>query len=158
MIRRPPRSTLFPYTTLFRSTEVVGIRPVVVEVLDPGIRPVVVRAPGPGGRPVVVRVRPPGGRVRGVVGGPGAVDPRVGVVALLNGKVVGPRDRIPMGLRLNASRAASSYRGVANNHEKRKAGQGFRFVSYPIRIGVCSQSLRYDEFGRILSDEMAFAL
>src|SRR5256885_4079394 len=24
MIRRPPRSTLFPYTTLFRSTRVVG--------------------------------------------------------------------------------------------------------------------------------------
>src|SRR2546422_7515227 len=24
MIRRPPRSTLFPYTTLFRSTDVVG--------------------------------------------------------------------------------------------------------------------------------------
>src|SRR3712207_7729414 len=27
MIRRPPRSTLFPYTTLFRSPEVVGSRP-----------------------------------------------------------------------------------------------------------------------------------
>src|SRR3712207_8802724 len=26
MIRRPPRSTLFPYTTLFRSTVVVGIK------------------------------------------------------------------------------------------------------------------------------------
>src|SRR2546427_1658285 len=26
MIRRPPRSTLFPYTTLFRSLERVGIR------------------------------------------------------------------------------------------------------------------------------------
>src|SRR5258708_26054718 len=25
MIRRPPRSTLFPYTTLFRSTHAVGI-------------------------------------------------------------------------------------------------------------------------------------
>src|SRR3712207_8929153 len=25
MIRRPPRSTLFPYTTLFRSTRVAGI-------------------------------------------------------------------------------------------------------------------------------------
>src|SRR2546430_3877086 len=25
MIRRPPRSTLFPYTTLFRSTEVVAV-------------------------------------------------------------------------------------------------------------------------------------
>src|SRR2546429_3837017 len=27
MIRRPPRSTLFPYTTLFRSYSVFGIRP-----------------------------------------------------------------------------------------------------------------------------------
>src|SRR3712207_4195679 len=26
MIRRPPRSTLFPYTTLFRSGKVVGVR------------------------------------------------------------------------------------------------------------------------------------
>src|SRR3712207_7711488 len=25
MIRRPPRSTLFPYTTLFRSVQVVGV-------------------------------------------------------------------------------------------------------------------------------------
>src|SRR3712207_7310534 len=27
MIRRPPRSTLFPYTTLFRSGRAVGLRP-----------------------------------------------------------------------------------------------------------------------------------
>src|SRR2546428_5481462 len=26
MIRRPPRSTLFPYTTLFRSDHVLGVR------------------------------------------------------------------------------------------------------------------------------------
>src|SRR2546429_8528460 len=35
MIRRPPRSTLFPYTTLFRSTEVIvagGYIPVVEDV------------------------------------------------------------------------------------------------------------------------------
>src|SRR5258708_40187941 len=31
MIRRPPRSTLFPYTTLFRSS---GTRPVFVELLN----------------------------------------------------------------------------------------------------------------------------
>src|SRR5256885_5720503 len=51
MIRRPPRSTLFPYTTLFRSQEehdrrdevlnadhlVVGVDP---EVVAPGARPV----------------------------------------------------------------------------------------------------------------------
>src|SRR2546430_6667161 len=41
MIRRPPRSTLFPYTTLFRSGEVVAINAahvrfalIVVEALD----------------------------------------------------------------------------------------------------------------------------
>src|SRR5256885_9966940 len=27
MIRRPPRSTLFPYTTLFRSLEIAGVGP-----------------------------------------------------------------------------------------------------------------------------------
>src|SRR2546422_11565339 len=32
MIRRPPRSTLFPYTTLFRSPEEGGTRPEPVEV------------------------------------------------------------------------------------------------------------------------------
>src|SRR5436190_3110733 len=30
MIRRPPRSTLFPYTTLFRSDLVAGVKKVVV--------------------------------------------------------------------------------------------------------------------------------
>src|SRR3989442_3032106 len=33
MIRRPPRSTLFPYTTLFRSSE--AARPVVVKMGQP---------------------------------------------------------------------------------------------------------------------------
>src|SRR5687768_18117927 len=32
MIRRPPRSTLFPYTTLFRSEGVVGERKTAVDV------------------------------------------------------------------------------------------------------------------------------
>src|SRR3712207_8899209 len=36
MIRRPPRSTLFPYTTLFRSIRVA--------LLEPGVRAVVVPA------------------------------------------------------------------------------------------------------------------
>src|SRR2546430_12491980 len=38
MIRRPPRSTLFPYTTLFRSFERLGVRyprPVVVNGVAP---------------------------------------------------------------------------------------------------------------------------
>src|SRR3712207_7058030 len=34
MIRRPPRSTLFPYTTLFRSATVVGDRRHVANRLD----------------------------------------------------------------------------------------------------------------------------
>src|SRR4030043_1969837 len=38
MIRRPPRSTLFPYTTLFRSS------------IDPHEMPGRSRGPGPGGR------------------------------------------------------------------------------------------------------------
>src|SRR2546430_14721292 len=34
MIRRPPRSTLFPYTTLFRSGAVPGLYPVKVRVYE----------------------------------------------------------------------------------------------------------------------------
>src|SRR3712207_6962083 len=34
MIRRPPRSTLFPYTTLFRSMSLVGPRPERPEISD----------------------------------------------------------------------------------------------------------------------------
>src|SRR2546430_7465389 len=33
MIRRPPRSTLFPYTTLFRSTDIPGIGKGLAQVL-----------------------------------------------------------------------------------------------------------------------------
>src|SRR3712207_7475090 len=33
MIRRPPRSTLFPYTTLFRSSQAVGLIPCVGQML-----------------------------------------------------------------------------------------------------------------------------
>src|SRR3712207_7878877 len=36
MIRRPPRSTLFPYTTLFRSVRVVAHPPVPVAATQPG--------------------------------------------------------------------------------------------------------------------------
>src|SRR5258705_8856620 len=43
MIRRPPRSTLFPYTTLFRSA--VGDRLAGAELLNSGLR--VVRRVGP---------------------------------------------------------------------------------------------------------------
>src|SRR3712207_7879889 len=41
MIRRPPRSTLFPYTTLFRSPPVAGLGPVALDrVEDRDRRPV----------------------------------------------------------------------------------------------------------------------
>src|SRR3712207_7505972 len=37
MIRRPPRSTLFPYTTLFRSNPALGVRGLRVARRDPGL-------------------------------------------------------------------------------------------------------------------------
>src|SRR3712207_7180370 len=47
MIRRPPRSTLFPYTTLFRSLDHLGVE------LDPGHRRLAVAAdPQPAGVPL----------------------------------------------------------------------------------------------------------
>src|SRR3712207_7707114 len=49
MIRRPPRSTLFPYTTLFRSLRAVLPRPVA-----PAARP-----PRRGAPPAGARVEPP---------------------------------------------------------------------------------------------------
>src|SRR2546427_10987595 len=39
MIRRPPRSTLFPYTTLFRSQDLLRLRPdELVQLLRPAVR------------------------------------------------------------------------------------------------------------------------
>src|SRR2546428_7256434 len=38
MIRRPPRSTLFPYTTLFRSITYVALVPMIVKNLERGMR------------------------------------------------------------------------------------------------------------------------
>src|SRR5688572_32282836 len=54
MIRRPPRSTLFPYTTLFRSAWAVDgvgpvLRPFGVRQLQQRLQPVL-RAAGPGDR------------------------------------------------------------------------------------------------------------
>src|SRR5438034_7113172 len=49
MLRRPPRSTLFPYTTLFRSREDVGT---VLRLDDTGV----LHATGPFVRPLRVRV------------------------------------------------------------------------------------------------------
>src|SRR2546422_6162313 len=38
MIRRPPRSTLFPYTTLFRSKQASNIHPKVEDILNQAVR------------------------------------------------------------------------------------------------------------------------
>src|SRR5260370_16222392 len=47
MIRRPPRSTLFPYTTLFRSREPYAARAVVVSDADSSEIPIAIaRDPG----------------------------------------------------------------------------------------------------------------
>src|SRR5258705_8984991 len=53
MIRRPPRSTLFPYTTLFRSigASLELLQPFVDE-LPPGIEVIRFDVPGIGGSPV----------------------------------------------------------------------------------------------------------
>src|SRR3712207_6979825 len=53
MIRRPPRSTLFPYTTLFRSLAVLGARPA-REHRGPRAR---LRRPAPRARAEVLHVR-----------------------------------------------------------------------------------------------------
>src|SRR3989454_12602730 len=45
MIRRPPRSTLFPYTTLFRSPHPLGAPPRRLLVCADPVRPVPVVAP-----------------------------------------------------------------------------------------------------------------
>src|SRR2546425_3586349 len=60
MIRRPPRSTLFPYTTLFRSRRATGIsgavpRPATISAGPPGPR--VIRSPSRRGTAVVTRSR-----------------------------------------------------------------------------------------------------
>src|SRR3989454_1143216 len=46
MIRRPPRSTLFPYTTLFRSANKLGIP--VVAIVDTNADPDLISVPIPG--------------------------------------------------------------------------------------------------------------
>src|SRR3712207_7350357 len=58
MIRRPPRSTLFPYTTLFRSQAGPGQRPAIAAIDRPRQQPEAGRAGERGGaaRPGDVRV------------------------------------------------------------------------------------------------------
>src|SRR5438093_10063620 len=62
MIRRPPRSTLFPYTTLFRSRGRRGDRHPACEFALPPGRLAPGDHPGIGGRPAGGGERGPGGR------------------------------------------------------------------------------------------------
>src|SRR2546421_8768491 len=78
MIRRPPRSTLFPYTTLFRSVTAEYFNRVLTDAQEAGAAAVVIRLDTPGGLdtsmrliikditaspiPVIVYVAPSGGR------------------------------------------------------------------------------------------------
>src|SRR3712207_7651839 len=91
MIRRPPRSTLFPYTTLFRS----------------GARPPGTREPATPGRDLMASPRG-----RALAGGPGAlrqVEQRLAPVRALARprRVRGGGGR--KGTRLNSSHANNSY-------------------------------------------------
>src|SRR3712207_8970658 len=93
MIRRPPRSTLFPYTTLFRSSFGVGPGPI------PGGEPPVAEVPAdvPAGvqEPTTVRVPPEDldTTIRALEGGPE--------------ELPGEQDR--KSTRLNSSHAHISY-------------------------------------------------
>src|SRR2546430_12412871 len=55
MIRRPPRSTLFPYTTLFRSPRLPGRRALPQLLVGPGPQRAVLHASGINGQHVMVR-------------------------------------------------------------------------------------------------------
>src|SRR3712207_9357024 len=100
MIRRPPRSTLFPYTTLFRSPEVGSAEEVVQvavhAVLDHGSD----RLEG-----ALLGVARGAGVAEDVVGD--AVD--VGVVALDHRRVLVELRRDRKSTRLNSSHANISY-------------------------------------------------
>src|SRR5258708_12956922 len=58
MIRRPPRSTLFPYTTLFRS---VSERTILVTGGSGHLGSAIMRALGDSARPVAFDINPPNG-------------------------------------------------------------------------------------------------
>src|SRR5258707_4613129 len=68
MIRRPPRSTLFPYTTLFRSEQLLGVLQKWIDVgsLHPRVE---VEAAAVAGHPVAgTPPKPATGELRGWVG------------------------------------------------------------------------------------------
>src|SRR3712207_7407086 len=94
MIRRPPRSTLFPYTTLFRSLAERLLGVLAVGVVEPaGV-----------GAHFVARVPQQGGRLLGGGDGERVDDPAARQVAEVRGQ---PGDR--KSTRLNSSHANISY-------------------------------------------------
>src|SRR3712207_6914082 len=95
MIRRPPRSTLFPYTTLFRSR--------------PGERP------EPAGLPAV---RPAPVRPRRCAAGPVVDEPGAGARAVCRCHGGGDEDR--KSTRLNSSHANISYAVFCLKKKKKK--------------------------------------
>src|SRR3712207_7843908 len=89
MIRRPPRSTLFPYTTLFRSGPDAAVR-----------------ARADGQRAVLVRADPEGGHGRRAGAGRG-LGPQLARGGAGRGRGHHPEDR--KSTRLNSSHANISY-------------------------------------------------
>src|SRR5256884_3688018 len=82
MIRRPPRSTLFPYTTLFRSRVLGWIQPAWLRIAA-----VLLLLVGAGGVALNVRgpqptTPPPPASAGGELSEPSGDEPRVGVAAL----------------------------------------------------------------------------
>src|SRR2546430_6560055 len=72
MIRRPPRSTLFPYTTLFRAQRGGRILEVAVAILEAGTVHLAFTSLLDPGTPIP----PPGARLPGITDGLGARCPR----------------------------------------------------------------------------------
>src|SRR2546430_14355547 len=100
MIRRPPRSTLFPYTTLFRSRDLVPARAARLDVRHP-VRPRAVRAEPVARGAAVLRARPRPHHRRLGGGRRGTRLMAIGV------KVMKRRDR--KSTRLNSSHSQISY-------------------------------------------------
>src|SRR3712207_8335811 len=99
MIRRPPRSTLFPYTTLFRSQGHEGV----AGARHPRAQPAPLGAQHQHNTSAVV------GQVVGLARGVGAVDPRLPLLRL---------DR--KSTRLNSSHANISYAVFCLKKKKQK--------------------------------------
>src|SRR2546429_4593411 len=100
MIRRPPRSTLFPYTTLFRS--LVGRR--ILRALDD----------------VVVVERVEVRRIRGAVGARAPIDVRIAIA----------RERDRKSTRLNSSHGYISYAVFCLKKKKDRQLQILLFILY----------------------------